>query len=97
MWHIYINKKGERDSYILYRGIFRATVFSDILNKLIHNDEYKAINKNLMDGNVWSRKRRNVRDNLFVIAVMNAAKQSKTETIDINVYDVQKCFDTMWL
>ena len=73
-------------------------MFSNILDKLIHNDEYETIDEHLTDGNVGSRKRRNVRDNLFVVnAVMNAAKQNKTEAIDINVYDVTKCFDTMWL
>ena len=54
--------------------------------------------KNLTDGNVGSRKRRNVRDNLFdVNSTMNEAKQMKSQAIDIDVYDVAKCFDTMWL
>lgn len=39
-----------------------------------------------------------VRDNLFVInSVMNEAKQIKAEAVDIDVYDVHKCFDSMWL
>ena len=28
---------------------------------------------------------------------MNAANTNKTEAIDIDVYDVRKCFDTLWL
>ena len=28
---------------------------------------------------------------------MNEAKCSKSEALDINVYDVEKCFDSMWL
>ena len=89
-------RKGDRRSFNSYRGIFRAPVLSNILDKLLHNDEYEIIDENLTDGNVGSQKRRNVRDNLFVInSVMNEAKCNKTEALDINVYDVEKCFDSM--
>ena len=91
-------RKGDTSKFNSYRGIFRTPVLSNILDKLLHNDEYETIDENLTDGNVGSRKRRNVRDNLFVLnAIMNAAKQNKSEPVDIDVYDVHKCFDTMWL
>ena len=84
-------RKGDRALYNSYRGIFRAPVLSNILDKLLHNDEYETVDINLTDGNVGSRKRRNVRDNLFVVnAVANAAKQNKEEATDIDVYDVEK-------
>ena len=71
-------RKGDRRSFNSYRGIFRAPVLSNILDKLLHHDEYEKIDENLTDGNVGSRKRRNVRDNLFVInSVMNEAKFNK--------------------
>ena len=60
-------RKGERTSFNSYRGIFRAPVLANILDKLLHNDEYENVDENLTDGNVGSRKRRNVRDNLFVV------------------------------
>ena len=51
----------------------------------------------LTDCNVGSRKRCNIHDNLFVIyAILNACKQRKESSNDINVYDVLKCFDKMW-
>ena len=91
-------RKGDRALYNSYRGIFRAPVLSNILDKLLHNDEYETVDINLTNGNVGSRKRRNVRDNLFVVnAVANAAKQNKEEATDIDVYDVEKCFDSLWL
>ena len=91
-------RKGDTSKFNSYRGIFRTPVLSNILDKLLHNDEYETIDENLTDGNVGSRKRRNVRDNLFVLnAIMNAAKQNKAEPTDIKVYDVHKCFDSMWL
>jgi hypothetical protein len=53
---------------------------------------------NLTDCNVGSRKRRNVRDNLFVInAIMNPSKQNLKEALDVSVYDVIKCFDSLWV
>ena len=95
--NLYKNK-GERTHYDSYRGIFRTTVLRNILEKLLHNDEYKGIDNNLTDCNVGSRKGRNVRDNLFVInAVMNEHKKRASGSLDINVYDVAKCFDSLWL
>ena len=70
----------------------------NILDKLMYDDEYENIDANLTNCNVGSRKRRNIRDNLFVInAITNASKQNPKEAIDINVYDVIKCFDSLWL
>ena len=95
--NLYKNK-GDKTQYDSYRGIFRTTVLRNILEKLLHNDEYDEIDKNLTDCNVGSRKGRNVRDNLFVInAVMNENKNKSEGSLDINVYDVAKCFDSLWL
>ena len=44
------------------------------------------------------KKQRNNRDNLFVInAITNTSKQNKDEKTDIIVYDMIKCFDSLWL
>ena len=65
------------------------------MDKLLHIDEYETVDKNLTDGNVGSRQRRNVRDNVFVIhAIVNEAKNTKDESTDI---DVEKCFNSLWL
>ena len=65
---------------------------------MIYNDEYENVDENLSDCNVGSRKRRNIRDNLFVMnAIMNSSKQGCDSACDINVYDVRKCFDSLWL
>ena len=89
--------KGSRNSFDSYRGIFRVTIFRSILDKLIYNDEYEKIDKNLTDANVGARKGRNIRDNIFVInAIMNSLKGNKT-AVDFQVYDIEKCFDSLWL
>ena len=95
--NLYKNK-GDRTNYNSYRGIFRTAVLRNILEKLMYNDEYKGIDANLTDCNVGSRRGRNVRDNLFVMsAIMNENKRNPKEALDINVYDVEKCFDSLWL
>ena len=48
--------------------------------------------------NVGSRKKRNIKDNLFVMnAIMNSSKKGIDQPCDICVYDVRKCFDSLWL
>ena len=94
---IYKNK-GDRNTFDSHRGIFRTTSLRNIMDKLIYNDECETVDENLTDCNVGSRKRRNIRDNLFVInAIMNSSKRGSDEPCDICVYDVRKCFDSLWL
>ena len=86
------------DKFDSYRGIFKVQVFRNILERLIYNDEYATIDANLTDCNVGARKKRNVRDNLFVLnAIMNDAVNGSKEAKDISIYDVEKCFDALWL
>ena len=91
-------RKGDRSDLDSYRGVFRIEALRNILDLLMYNEEYSTIDTNLTDCNVGSRKRRNIRDNIFVLgAVVNAARHDKTQAIDLAVYDVHKCFDEMWL
>ena len=91
-------RKGPRNSFESYRGIFRVTIFRSILDRLIYNDEYHNIDSNLTDSNVGARKKRNIRDNIFVLnAILNSAKKEKEKAIDFQIYDIEKCFDSLWL
>ena len=90
--------QGSKKHFNSYRGIFRTPVVRNILDKLIYDDEYETIDDNFTNCNVGSRKRRNIRDNLFVInAIVNSSQKNKKEATDINVYYVVKCFDLLWL
>ena len=72
-------------------------IFRSILERLIYNDEYNTIDQNLTDANVGARKKRNIRDNLFVIyAIMNSVKRGNKESLDVCAYDAEKCFDALW-
>ena len=78
--------------------MFRVTIFRNILDKLIFNDEYENIDKNLTDSNVGGRRRRNIRDNIFVInAITNSIINGNEESCDITIYDIEKCFDSLWV
>ena len=91
-------RKGPKNIFESYRGIFRITVFRNILDRLIYNDEYPKIDSYLSDCNVGGRQGRNVRDNIFVLnAVMNSISKGNKEPHDVQVYDLIQCFDSMWL
>ena len=73
------------------------TRYRAIIDKLLYNDKYAEIDKNMSDFNVGGRKNRSIRDNLFVLnAVINDALGYQKVDIDIHFYDVEQCFDGMW-
>ena len=87
--NIYLEIKGARNNFESYRGISRVTIFRSILDRLIYNDKYNILDKNLTDSNEGARKNRNIRDNLFVLnAIMNSTKKEKESVIDFQVYDI---------
>ena len=61
-------------------------MLGNILDKLIHNDEYETIDEHLTDGNVGSRKRRNVRDNLFVVNAFLLLQQTAVQSSILFLY-----------
>ena len=76
--------------------IFSASKIRSIIEKLELQDSYEIIDANMSDSNVSARRRRNIRDNLFTIyASINEAIRNKKD-VDIQFYDIQKCFDAMW-
>ena len=94
---IYKNKNSRND-FENYRGIFRVPILRAILDKLIYNDEYENIDDTLTDSNVGARRGRNIRDNIFVLnAITNAVVKGKSEDIDVQVFDIEKCFDSLWM
>ena len=69
-----------------------------ILEKLIYNDIYKDIDPNMSDCNIGSRKKRNIRDHLLIIhGVINSVIRGKEDPVDIQIYDLEKAFDALWL
>ena len=92
----FYKSKGDRSDLNNDRGVFNVVKIRSILDKLVYNDSYHEIDKSMSCSNIGARKKRNIRDHLFVInAVMNDAFKNKKE-IDIEIMDIAKCFDKMW-
>ena len=90
--------KGCQNDFNFYRGIFRVPILRTILDRLIYNDEYSNIDGELSDCNVGARKKQNIRDNIFVVnAITNSVINGNEDPIDVQVFDVEKCFDSLWL
>ena len=88
--------KGNKNDLENDRGIFGVSKIRSIIEKLIHEDIYEIVDSRMSDSNVGARKKRNIRDNLFVLySTINEAMRGKMD-IDIQFYDLAKCFDTMW-
>ena len=89
-------KKGEKSDLNNDRGIFNVVKLRSIMDKLVYNDKYSVIDSNMSSSNIGGRKNRNIRDHLFVLnAILHDIRLSK-ESIDIEIFDVMKCFDKMW-
>ena len=92
-----LKNRGKRNNFYSYRGIFIVSIIISILDRLVYNDEYETIDKELSDGNVGSRKGRNIRDNVYVLnAVTNSVVNGNEDAVDIQIFDVEKCFDALW-
>ena len=90
--------KGSRLCLENDRGIFIQTTLKKILDKLIYMDHYPSVDKCMSDSNIGARKGKNVRDHLFILyAVINSVVRGDSKCIDIQVYDIQKAFDALWL
>ena len=91
-------KKKARNDFKNYRGIFRISVIRSILDRLIYEDSLEVIDSNLTDGNVGCRKNRSSRDNIYVMgAITNSVINGDSRPIQIQVMDIETCFDKLWL
>ena len=91
-------RKGSRQEMDNDRGIFVVSVLRMILDSLIYKEKYPLIDREMSDSNIGARKNRNIRDHLFVVyAIMNSVLNGNEGPVDIQIYDVEKCFDALWL
>ena len=89
--------KGSKQDVINMRGIFQLPIVRNILDRLIYGDEYENVSQNMGCFQVGSKKGRNIRDHTLVLhAIINEARTMKLN-IDVNLYDIEQCFDSIWL
>ena len=69
-----------------------------ILDSLIYQEKFPLFDKYMSYSNIGARANRNIRDHLFVIyGVINSVVNGSDDDVDIQIYNVQKCFDELWL
>ena len=89
-------QKGSKDDMNNQRGVFNVVKIRTIFDKLILVYKYDVINSSMSCSNIGARKGRNIRDHLFVInGILNEALQNKNKNIDVQIVDIEKCFDKM--
>ena len=90
--------KGSRMSLESDRGIFVTSVLKRAINGLIYSDKYNDIDKGMSDSNIGGRRKMNIKNHLFIIyGVMNSVVWGEDDPIDLQIYDLLKCFDALWL
>ena len=88
--------KGEVTDLDSDRGIFIVSLFRYILMRLIYKDKYDVIEKNMSDSNIGARKKRNIRNHIFVVnsIIYDVLSKKSKEPIDIMVMDYKQMFDS---
>ena len=80
-----------------YRGIFLAPILSIIFEKFLKNRISDTLQQNISKFQNGSMKGKGVVDNLFIIrGIINHANYLGEE-LWLTFYDIEKCFDSLWL
>ena len=90
-----LHKNKDKLDLTNWRGIFVTSVLRAILMKLIYNRTYHIIDQNMSDAQIGARKKKSVRNHLFVLnAILSDVMTSKSKVpVDINVMDFKQMFD----
>ena len=68
------------------------------MDSLIFNEFYPIVDHHMSDSNIGGRKKRMAKDHLFIVlGIMNEVVNGDDDPIDIQVYDLEKVFDKLWL
>ena len=74
------------------------SVLRKIIDRILYNDMFKDIDPNMSDSNIGGRKNKNIKNHLFIVyGIINAVVKGEAKPIDIQIYDIQKAFDALWL
>ena len=80
------------------RGIFVLCVLRKICDKLVYNDLYPELEANMSNSNIGAMKNKNIRNHLFVVyGIINSVVRGESPCVDIQIFDLKKCFDALWL
>ena len=61
-------------------------------------DNIEDIDDNMSDSNIGGRKKRNIKNHLFMLyGIINSVVNGDEDCVDIRIYDIKKAFDGLWL
>ena len=88
--------KGEFTDLEAERGIFIVSILRTILMKMIYADKYGIIDKSMSDSNIGARKKKNIRNHIFVVnsVLHDVMSSSSKDPIYIMVLDFKQMFDS---
>ena len=90
--------RGEKMDLMNDRGIFIVDIFRSILMKLVYQEKYEMVDRQMSDSNVGARRGKNIRNHIFVLnGVINDVVQNGKEAVDIEILDYRQCFDSLWV
>ena len=94
--HAIYKGRGEITELDSDRGIFIVSIFRYILMRLIYKDKYAIIDKSMSDSNIGSRKKKNIRNHIYVVnsIIQHVLNKKANEPIDIMVLDYKQMFDS---
>ena len=91
-------KKGSKNILENDRGIFTLSVHRKIIDRLVYQEKYPLVDEKMSDSNIGARKNKNIKNHLFIVyAVINDVIKNKKHCIDLQIYDLVKAFDVLWL
>ena len=88
--------KGEMTSLDSDRGIFLVTIFRTILMKMLYSDKYEIIDGSMSDSNIGARKRKNIRNHIFIVnsILHDVLSKKSNQSVDIMILDYKQMFDS---
>ena len=94
-----VPKKGSKLQLENERGIFRVSVLRSILMRLVYNEKYENIDKNMTDCQMGGRKQRGCRNNILIIngIIYDALFSKKKSPVVLQIYDYRQMFDAIGL
>ena len=78
------------------RGIFLVTICRTIIMKMIYKEKYPIIDQSMSDSNIGARKKKNIRNHIFVVnsVIHDTLSKKSNKEIDIMVLDYKQMFDS---
>ena len=91
-------RKGSKKDLENDRGIFLLGILRKILDKLLYVDLYPELEEKISNSNIGALRKKNICNHLFVVyGIINAVINGEAPCMDIQIFDLIKCFDVLWV